>query len=132
MADCSRNVIVRTWKKLVRTAYVGVMIIAVRAITLYPTGKIHSVLKLDSRHFGVVAASEYKSLGTLKHHYWCYINLHACIVAIAVYDINKSTMREKDHYELVFVRYLYNTHNEDICCLASVSSRCCIHTCTCT
>ena len=28
------------------------------------TGSIHSVLKLDSRHFGVVAASDYKSLGT--------------------------------------------------------------------
>ena len=40
----------------------------------------------------------------------------------AVYDINKSTMREKDHYELVFVRYLYNTHNDIICCLSSVSS----------
>ena len=46
---------------------------------------------------------------------------------IAVYDINKSTMREKDHYELVFVRYLYNTHNDDICCLSSVSSKWCLN-----
>ena len=28
-----------------------------------PPGHVHSVLKLDSRHFGIVAASEYKSLG---------------------------------------------------------------------
>ena len=26
-------------------------------------GDVHSLLKLDSRHFGVVAASDYKSLG---------------------------------------------------------------------
>lgn len=33
---------------------------------LFPLpGSIHSVLKLDSRHFGVVAASDYKSLGEL-------------------------------------------------------------------
>lgn len=30
---------------------------------MFTTGSIHSVLKLDSRHFGVVAASDYKSLG---------------------------------------------------------------------
>ena len=55
------------------------------------------------------------------------ISMHC---AVAVYDINKSTMREKDHYELVFVRYLYNTHNDDICCLASVSSKYCTYTCS--
>lgn len=32
-------------------------------------------------------------------------------------------MREKDHYELEFVRYLLNTHNDNICCLASVSCK---------
>lgn len=62
---------------------------------------VHSLLKLDSRHFGVVAASDYKSL--------------------AVYDINKKPMMETDRYELQFVRYLYNSHKENICCLTSIS-----------
>jgi hypothetical protein len=75
----------------------------------------------------VVAASEYKSLGKLQLMLVHVLSNNNMLISmhcgIAVYDINKSTMREKDHYELVFVRYLYNTHNDDICCLASISSK---------
>ena len=37
--------------------------ILIIVLLMFTTGSIHSVLKLDSRHFGVVAASDYKSLG---------------------------------------------------------------------
>ncbi|XP_064390795.1 WD repeat-containing protein 41-like isoform X2 [Halichondria panicea] len=62
---------------------------------------VHSLLKLDGKHFGVVAASDYKSL--------------------AVFDINKLAMTETDQYSLVFVRYLMNTHKENITFLTTVS-----------
>lgn len=74
MAGCSQSMIVKAWKKIVGTVvhvyshskniyfiYSGAIFIIVPSILT--TGSIHSVLKLDSRHFGVVAASDYKSLG---------------------------------------------------------------------
>lgn len=43
-------------------------------------GFIHSVLKLDSRHFGVVAASDYMSLGESPFYFQCLILLTESIV----------------------------------------------------
>ena len=62
MADYYQNVIVKTWKRIVRTKNCTLILCSYRLIT----GSIHSVLKLDSRHFGVVAASDYKSLGIAR------------------------------------------------------------------
>ena len=106
----------------VYTSYTQAILILVPL--MLTTGSIHSVLKLDSRHFGVVAASDYKSLGidSLSVQQSDLLTVLRFLF-VAVYDINKSTMREKDHYELEFVRYLLNTHNDDICCLASVSCK---------
>ena len=58
---------------------------------------------------------------------------YACYVSVAaVYDIKKSTMTERDRYELQFVRYLYNSHRDDICCLTSISGmHVCVHACVC-
>ncbi len=45
-------------------------------------GHIHSVLKLDSRHFGIVAASEYKSLGE-------HVDMHSgCGAALCTYNVH--------------------------------------------
>ena len=42
-------------------------------------------------------------------------------VPVAVFDINKLAMTETDQYNLVFVRYLMNTHKENITFLTTVS-----------
>ena len=62
MVDCSQSVIVKPWKRTVMMISTYHLLIYLSSVMVI--GSIHSVLKLDSRHFGVVAASEYKSLGT--------------------------------------------------------------------
>lgn len=62
---------------------------------------VHSVLKLDSRHFGIVAASNYPCL--------------------AVFDIKTTTMTDVNRYSLQFVRFLSNSHRENITCISSIS-----------
>ncbi len=52
-----------------------------------------------------------------------YLTWTFCLVGVclAVYDINKQTMRETDCYDLKFVRYLLSSHAQNICCLTSIS-----------
>ncbi|KAL5481541.1 hypothetical protein EMCRGX_G021728 [Ephydatia muelleri] len=64
-------------------------------------GPIHSVLKLDNRHFGVVTASHYHRL--------------------SLFDINTSVATETNHFSLQFVSYLEECGEEPISCLTSIS-----------
>ena len=81
----------------------------------YFAGDIHSVLPVQGRNFGIIAASTYSKPGdefiikTMLHFF------------LAFFEVKKSTVTQTSHYYLQFNDYLLSFHNGPITYLSSVS-----------